>query len=157
MKVKKLVMAAVLTAMVCVGTMVIKIPTLNGYIHPGDGFVLLAGFLLGPVYGAFSAGLGSALADLFAGYSVYVPGTLLIKGLAAAVAGLIYSKKRNMMVALVGGIIAELVMTAGYFLYESLVFGEGALAAIPGNLVQGAGGVVISLLLLPVLKRGMKS
>ncbi len=156
MKPKKLVLSSVLTALVCVGTMVIKIPTINGYIHPGDGFVLLAGFLLGPSWGAAAAGIGSALADLFAGYSVYAPGTLFIKGLTALVCGLIYKRKQTISFALLSGIVAELVMTAGYFLYETLVFGDGALAAIPGNLVQGMGGVVISLLLLPLLKRAIK-
>ena len=157
MKAKKMVLAAVLTALVCVGTMVIKIPTINGYIHPGDGFVLLAGFLLGPAWGAAAAGIGSGLADLFAGYSIYAPGTLIIKGITALVSGLIYRRKRTASFALLSGIVAELVMTAGYFLYESLVFGDGALAAIPGNLVQGTAGIVISLLLLPLLKRAIKA
>lgn len=156
MKVKKLVLSAVFTALVWIGTSVIKIPTINGYIHPGDGFVLLAGFLLGPIWGAAAAGLGSAVADLLAGYSVYAPGTFIIKGITALIAGLLYQRKKTVPKALFGGIVAELVMTAGYFVYESLVFGEGALAAIPGNLVQGAGGVVISLLLLPLLKRAIK-
>ena len=42
--IKKLVTAALLAAMTCVATMIIKIPTPTfGYIHPGDGFVLLCG------------------------------------------------------------------------------------------------------------------
>ena len=58
-----------LAALVCVATMVIKIPSpLNGYINLGDCIVLLSGWLLSPVYGFMAAGLGSALADLFAGY-----------------------------------------------------------------------------------------
>lgn len=152
-KVKQLVLAAVLAALTCVGTMVIKIPTLHGYLHPGDGFVLLSGFLLGPWYGAAAAGIGSGLADLFAGYTIYAPGTLVIKGVTALVAALIYQKKKNLPMALLGGVVGELVMAAGYFLYESAVFGEGAAAAIPGNLVQGAAGVIISLILLPLLKK----
>ncbi|MDY4975986.1 MAG: energy coupling factor transporter S component ThiW [Clostridia bacterium] len=152
-KVKQLVLAAVLAALTCVGTMVIKIPTLHGYLHPGDGFVLLSGFLLGPWYGAAAAGIGSGLSDLFAGYTIYAPGTLVIKGVTALVAALIYQKKKNLPMALLGGVVGELVMAAGYFLYESAVFGEGAAAAIPGNLVQGAAGVIISLILLPLLKK----
>ncbi|WP_368368465.1 ECF transporter S component, partial [Roseburia hominis] len=36
--IKKLVTAALLAAMTCVATMIIKIPTPTfGYIHPGDG------------------------------------------------------------------------------------------------------------------------
>ena len=46
--IKKLVTAALLAAMTCVATMIIKIPTPTfGYIHPGDGFVLLCGVVLG--------------------------------------------------------------------------------------------------------------
>ena len=58
--IKKLVTAALLAAMTCVATMIIKIPTPTfGYIHPGDGFVLLCGVVLGPLPGALAAGIGS--------------------------------------------------------------------------------------------------
>ena len=49
-----------------------------------------------------------------------------------------------------------MVMKAlGYFGYASLLLGKGwgAAASIPGNLVQGAMGMVIGLVLLVVLKR----
>ncbi|MBE7042055.1 MAG: ECF transporter S component [Ruminococcaceae bacterium] len=157
MKIKKLVMAAVFAALTFVGTSIIKIPTINGYIHPGDGFVLLAGFLLGPIYGACSAGIGSALADLLGGYGVYVPGTFVIKGITALAAALIYQRKKSFPLALSGAIVGELLMALGYLIYETLIFGEGAWASVPGNLVQGAGGVVISLLLLPIIKGIFKS
>ena len=58
--IKKLVTAALLAAMTCVATMIIKIPTPTfGYIHPGDGFVLLCGVVLGSLPGALAAGIGS--------------------------------------------------------------------------------------------------
>ena len=46
-------------------------------------------------------------------------------------------------------------MVAGYFGYACLLLGKGlaAAASIPGNLVQGAMGIVIGLVLLVVLKR----
>ena len=60
--IKKLVTAALLAAMTCVATMIIKIPTPTfGYIHPGDGFVLLCGVVLGPLPGALAAGIGNFL------------------------------------------------------------------------------------------------
>lgn len=47
-KIRKLVMAALLAALTYVATTVIKIPTpTGGYVHPGDGMVLLSGWLLG--------------------------------------------------------------------------------------------------------------
>ena len=66
---KKLVIAALMTAFTCIATMVIKISTPTfGYIHLGDGMVLLSGIVLGPAAGALAAGAGSMLSVLGAGY-----------------------------------------------------------------------------------------
>lgn len=45
-------------------------------------------------------------------------------------------------------------MVFGYFLYEAtaLGYGIGALGAIPGNLVQAVGGIVISVLVMELIK-----
>ena len=45
-------------------------------------------------------------------------------------------------------ILIVLVMVLGYFAYESTVLGYGlaAAASIPGNAIQGAAGVVVSIL-----------
>ena len=67
-KTLKLVVAALFAALTTVATMFIQIPTLKGYIHLGDCFVILSGILLGPVYGACAAGIGSMLADVLTGY-----------------------------------------------------------------------------------------
>ena len=90
-KVRKLVLSALMAALVYVATSVIQIPSpVNGYVNLGDCFVLLSGWLLGPWYGAAAAGIGSMLVDLLSGYGHYVPGTLIIKGLDALVAALIF-------------------------------------------------------------------
>ena len=66
---KRIVTASMLAALVCVATMIIKIPSpLKGYINLGDCVVLLSGWLLSPLYGFLAAGIGSALADVFSGY-----------------------------------------------------------------------------------------
>ena len=58
-KTKKLVISALLTALVCVATMIVKIPSpLKGYLNLGDCVVLVSGWLLSPVYGFLAAGLG---------------------------------------------------------------------------------------------------
>ena len=63
---KNLVMGALMAALTCIATMIIKIPTPTlGYIHLGDGLVLLCGIVLGPLGGALSAGIGSMFADIF--------------------------------------------------------------------------------------------
>ena len=48
-KTKKIVVAAMLAALTCVATMIIKIPSpLKGYLNLGDCVVLLAGWMLIP-------------------------------------------------------------------------------------------------------------
>ena len=52
-KVRKLVLSALMAALVYVATSIIQIPSpVNGYVNLGDCFVLLSGWLLGPWYGA---------------------------------------------------------------------------------------------------------
>ena len=61
-KTKRIVITALMAAMVCVATMIIKIPSpMKGYLNIGDCIVLLCGWLLSPGYGFVAAGLGSAL------------------------------------------------------------------------------------------------
>ena len=87
-KTRTIILTALLAALTTVATMVIRIPTPTlGYIHLGDGMVLICGILLGPGLGAAAAGIGSMLADLFAGAVAYMPGTLVIKALTALVGG----------------------------------------------------------------------
>ena len=157
---KKIVLCALFTALVAVSTMVIQIPSpMSGYVNLGDVFVLFGAFLLGPVLGAVSAGLGSMIADFATGYAIYAPASLIIKAIMAVVAGLIFkafNKKDKFVVGgvLIAGIVAELIMVVGYFGYSALIMGEGiaAAASIPGNLIQGAVGIAVSAVLYVALK-----
>lgn len=155
----RLVAAALLAAMTCVATMIIKIPVqaTGGYINLGDSIVMLSGFVLGPVLGGVAAGLGSALADLLSGYAVYIPATFIIKGLMAVAAGLIIKdiRKKSILDFLWVCLVSELIMIGGYLFFEAIILGYGkaALAAVVGNAVQGVAGIAVTLLLLPVVKR----
>ena len=96
------------------------------------------------------------LTDLLNGYAHYAPGTLVIKALDAIVAALIVKALgRKPYAYAVGGLVGEIIMVAGYFGYAALLLGKGigAAASIPGNLVQGAMGLVIGLVLFVLLKR----
>ena len=119
---KKIIMTALFAALACVATMSIRIPTpgTGGYIHPGDAIVILAGIILGPVYGMLAGGIGSALSDLIGGYFVYVPITFVIKGLVALCAGLVYraigkTKTTRYAGVILGGVIDIILVAGGYF------------------------------------------
>lgn len=156
---KKMILAALFAAMTCAATFSIKIPTpgTGGYIHPGDAIVILAGVMLGGVYGGLAAGIGSALADLLGGYVLYAPVTFVIKGLVAFMSAYIYQKlgknKRERYLAVgLGGVMDMLLVAGGYFSYEMFIYGvPGALSSLLPNLIQGGSGLLLALTLYPVL------
>jgi uncharacterized membrane protein len=158
---RKLVFTALFAALTCVATMVIKVPTVgtNGYVNIGDTIVLLCAWFIGGVYGGLAAGIGSALADLLSGYGSYVPGTFVIKFLMAIAAYAVYValKKINInkaVIYVVSGITAEIIMIAGYFLYESTLLGYGLAAApsIGSNAIQGGTCLVLGLIAVSILE-----
>lgn len=156
--IKQLTLAALFAALTCVATMIIKIPTpgTGGYIHLGDAFVVLSGIFLGPIYGGLAAGIGSALSDLLGGYFQYVPITFLVKGVIAVVVYFVYHKltrsiKAPVVKCIISGIFSTILVAIGYFAFEIFMYGPGAAASIPANLVQGLSGLVISSILLPIL------
>ena len=156
---QKILIAALLAALTCVATMIIKIPSpLKGYLNLGDCVVLLAGWMLSPVYGFLAAGLGSALADLFSGYVVYAPATFVIKGLMALVAfygfKLLHNKIGNLPSRIITGIFAEVVMILGYFIFEGFLYGfSPSIVNIPANGVQGAAGIILGCILIKVFEK----
>ncbi len=163
-KTKRLVLAALLAAITCVATMLVKIPTpLKGYANLGDCIVLLSGWLLSPLYGFAAAGLGSALADLFSGYVIYAPATFVIKGLMALLASLgyrLFSKYiRPTLARIATGLACEVLMVLGYFLFEGVLYGFLPSAVnLPANAIQGAVGLILGVLLAAALgARGLLS
>lgn len=146
-----------MAALVFVATYFFKLPVsvTQGYIHLGDGFILLGAALLGrPAIAA--AAVGSMLADVLGGYTLYVIPTFLIKGAVAVMAVWAFARQRPMWLTMAMLAAAELVMVAGYFVVEWLVLGYGwaaAVGALVPNLVQGLSGVIIAAALLPLMGR----
>ena len=155
--IRRIVTTAMLAALTFVATAFFRIPSpLNGYLNLGDGLVLLAGWLLSPAYGFLAAGIGSALADLSAGYLIYAPATFVIKGCMALLAGWLFRWRRRthhgLSAPLIGGTAAELVMILGYFVFEGFLYGFiPSLVNIPANAVQGVAGLVIATVAVRVL------
>ena len=152
-----LAMGGMMGALVFVATYLIKLPVslTQGYIHLGDGFILLGAALLGSP-AIIAAALGSALADLLGGYTVYILPTFIIKGLVGAVAVWTLAKERPVWLRIVGLTAAEAVMVLGYFLAEWLVLGYGwaaAVGALIPNIMQGISGVVIATALMPMIRQ----
>ena len=154
----KITTTAVMIALTCVLTMAVRIPSpTKGYLNLGDCAVLFSGWLLGPIYGTVAGGVGSALADLLAGYPIYIPGTLIIKAAMSLIVSLVpfhflKSGKTHLRAGvIISSVTAELLMVTGYWFYEAVVIGEGfvpAFAGVSGNIVQGIVGAAGAYFLL---------
>ena len=65
----------------------VYIPATRGYFNLGETMVYTFALLFGPRIGLVAGGVGSALADLITGYSIYAPGTLVIKAIEGYIVG----------------------------------------------------------------------
>jgi uncharacterized membrane protein len=147
-------LAAIMTALVAVGTLLIRIPNpMGGYFNVGDVMIFVCALTFNPIIGGIAGGAGSAIADMI-GFPVFAIPTLIIKGLEGFLASLITDKKRvyrDILAVVVAG--GEMII--GYFLVElspPFQWGlAGALAEVPGNIAQivigGVVGIPIALLL----------
>ena len=98
----------------------------------------------------------SALADVLSGYMTYAPATLVIKAVMALVAAMLYrGLKKHSGGVLVCGVMGEIPMVVGYWLFEAWMMKSlvGAAVGIPGNLVQASFGVAASTLLVLALRK----
>lgn len=175
-KTQRLVMTALMMSLILVGTILLRIPIpmTQGYVHLGDAMIYLGVLLLGRKSGAAAAGIGSALADVLGGFAVWAPWTLVIKGAMAFAAGTFIelaradrgssddtrtehrhsagsrsdSGRMTTSAVIAGMVLGGMLMCAGYFAAEGIMYGNWTVAAlgIPWNIGQFAVGIVISLM-----------
>ena len=151
--IKRLALHGIFLSVIAMLTLFASVPLPMGsggaYLNAGDAAIYAAAYVLGPAGGAVTAALGSALADMLHGAMVYAPVTLVIKGLMGLIAGLLFKRLR------LGSLpIAGLVMPAGYFAFERILYGSGtALFGLWTNAIQYAFGVAAGILLIAALGR----
>jgi uncharacterized membrane protein len=115
----------VLVVLAFIGTMFLRmpIPATTGYFNLGDMFVILAGAWLGPWAGLIVGAVGPAAADAI-GFPQFILATAVTKGLEGLVVGLICKSRPTQTIGLtiVAAIIGSLVMIAGYFVFEAIIY-----------------------------------
>ena len=156
------VTTAMMTAMVMIATSFFKIPNAMGYIHLGDGFVLLAAIILPKKYACFAGGVGAGLADIYGGYAVWAPWTLVIKIVMVLIVQLFFDfltkrASNGKHIAKIAGIpfaelfayvLAVLWTVSGYYIAQGFISGNwiAPVADVPGNVLQAAVGSIIAIL-----------
>ena len=160
----KIVLTAVFAGLVFVVTSQIPpipIPATSGYFNVGETIIYVAALLFGPLVGSLSGGMGAMLGDIYLGFAVFAPGTLVIKGVEGAIVGFLNLKLRKhiqntTVCAVISVIIGGLEMVTGYFLYEQIVLGYPfavALAEVPFNIVQMLVGLIIAVPIMHAVQR----
>lgn len=151
----KLTVTALFTAVIFLFTMFVKLPVGPGYVHFGDSLVYLFAALSGSPWALLAGGLGEALADIAGGFAAYAPATFLIKALMALPLVLVSRRSEKLLTAATGclSVVSGLILVAGYFGADYILFRSAAVADIPGNAVQAAGSTVIFIVLAVVLDR----
>ena len=139
MRIQKIVICGFGAALTFLLTVFIVLPIpAMGYVNFGDSMILLFATFVNPVAAAFIGGVGSALADVYLGYSQYAIFTLVIKGLEGLVTAYLFHKlpeKMRIMAFLTG----VLIMITGYYITDVILIGDfiAVLPAVQGNLIQG--------------------
>ncbi len=149
----QLSLMAIMSALVAVGTLIVRIPNpMGGYFNVGDVMIFVAALTFNPLIGGIAGGLGSAIADII-GFPVFALPTLVIKGLEGLLASLITNKK-NVYRDVLAVVAAGTEMVIGYFLVEVYLWGlGGALGEVPANIAQIAIGGLIGIPIALVLRR----
>lgn len=159
--IRKICLGAVFAAL-CAAATFVSVPLPFGYFNLGDVMVLTSAMLLGPFFGSISAGIGSAVADIIMGYAAYAPATFIIKGAVAIIFALLHKLSKKLFggrldvpAKLLCSVISESVMVGGYFAFEALVmgYGAGALASVPGNIMQALSCSLLFTLLSFLLRK----
>jgi len=116
---------ALSTALVLAATVIINIyvPATRGYFNLGETMIYLVALLFDPLTAAFAGGVGSALADVVLGYTIYAPATLVIKAAEGALASTLVRRLRGRqrgIFALSMGTVAAyfvVILVIGYTLF----------------------------------------
>lgn len=152
---KRLAFTGLFTAIIYVLTAFLHVPTIKGYVHVGDGIIFLAASILPTPYAVFAAAVGGALSDALSGYWIWVPATLVIKGLTAV---FFTSKKEKILgkhnyLALIPALV---LCVGGYGLYSGLVIYHNLAAGFAeafANTMQIATSAVLYIVLSAALDK----
>lgn len=160
-KTHKLVTYSLLIALVCVGTMFIKIPVpaTNGYVNIGDTFIIISSLMFGPVAGMIAGGIGSAMADLLSGYAHFALFTLIVKGLEGYIIGWLFVKfGESKLSGMYSSLFGVAFMVLGYFLVETVMYAsyKVALQSIMFNGFQALASFLIGYPTFSYLSKSVK-
>lgn len=150
-------LTAVLAALICILTMVPRIPIPLGYAHLGDAAIFLLVLYAGRRESALAASIGSALADFLGGFPIWILPTLLIKYVMVEIVWHAAGEKPRLMSfrVLAGMLLSAVWMVVGYTLSGALLYGGLATGStmVPGLVLEGIVNLVAAYAAGIILER----
>ena len=158
-----LILTSLLVSLVFVATLLlnIKLPIAanGGLIHLGTAMLFIVSILFGPKKGAVAGAVGMGLFDLFGGWIMWAPITIITRGIQGYIVGKIAWSNGRRGTSFAYNLLAMLVSVpitvAGYYIGESILYQSFIipLASIPGDLVQCAVGIAVAIPVCAMLKK----
>jgi uncharacterized membrane protein len=157
---RSICITAVMTAFICIMTIVPRIPIPLGYAHLGDAAIFLVVLYAGHREGAVAASLGSAFADFLGGFPIWILPTILIKYCMVIILWHIVKKHAADIhvlsaYAFCGLCLSGGWMVIGYTLFGSILYGGIAvgLTSAPGLFLEGVVNIAAAIAAGAVLER----
>ncbi|WP_107841271.1 ECF transporter S component [Metasolibacillus meyeri] len=157
-----LVLTAILIALVFIATFInIKLPIMakGGLVHLGTAMLFTIAILFGPKKGAIAGAVGMGLFDIFGGWLIWAPITIVARFLQGFIVGKIAFmnglKGTSMVMNIAAAVASVPVMLAVYYIGEVILYSNwiAPLASMPGDLLQNAIGLAIAIPLCAILKK----
>ena len=158
-----LIITSMLIALVFVSTVFlnIKLPISSngGLVHLGTAMLFIVSILFGPKKGALAGAIGMGLFDMFGGWLLWAPITIVSRGVQGYIVGKIAwsngRKGNNILLNFVAMIVSIPFMVAVYYVGEVILYGNwiAPLASIPGDLVQNVLGIIIAIPACVILRK----
>ncbi len=145
---------AIAAALVFLATYLIKVPSINGYIHLGDCMIFISVLVLGTKKGALAGGIGAALSDALGGYTNWILPTFFIKAIMAVVMGVVVYKvlKDKRFAWLIGAIAGGVVQVLLYTVANGVMYGMASIIeSFIGDTVQTVSGIIVAGVIIAVL------
>lgn len=161
--VKDIIYIGLLSAL-CIVFTTIKVPLPTGaMVHLGSAALFSIASVFGGFYAGLAGAIGSGIFDLIMGHSQYTVFSIVIKGLAGVIIGLLTVGWRPSVpvrsvstLRLLFAMIVGAIWTAtGYFVAWWVVLDSyiAAVTRLPASFLTSGIGILVSLLLIPLLRR----
>ncbi|MBB4826334.1 putative membrane protein [Sporosarcina luteola] len=157
-----LVLTAILSTLVLVSTAFIniKLPIgQGGLIHLGTAALFIVAILFGPKKGALAGAIGMGLFDIFGGWIIWAPTTIIARALQGYIVGKIAWSKGHrgdhVRLNILAALISTPVMLAVYYIGQAIMYKNwvAPLASVPGDIIQSAVGLLIAIPLCLALSK----